>query len=93
MGKGWGLLHSYLGPCTKVGHLQASLKLDEQDIHWLECCNCTDVVNEGIEMAGIANIFFLASLQGHHKVARISTVLHEWQPPGLDPNHVVSNFG
>ena len=49
-------------------------------------------VYEGIEMAGIANIFFLASLQGHHKVARISTVLHEWQPPGLDPNHVVSNF-
>ena len=43
-------------------------------------------------MAGIANIFFLASLQGHHKVARISTVLHEWQLPGLDPNHVVSNF-
>ena len=22
---------AYLGPCTKVGHLQASLKLDEQD--------------------------------------------------------------
>ena len=58
MGKGWGLLHSYLGPCTKVGHLQASLKLDEQDIHWLECCNCTDAINEGIEMTGIANIFF-----------------------------------
>ena len=36
-------------------------------------------------MAGIANIFFW---QGHHKVARIST---EWQPPGLDPNQVVSN--
>ena len=48
-------IHSYLRPCTKVGHLQASLKLDEQDIHWL---TDTDAVNEGIEMAGIANILF-----------------------------------
>ena len=53
----------------------------------------TDAVNEGIEMAGIANIFFWQVCKDvHHKVARISTVLHEWQPPGLDPNHVISNF-
>ena len=75
MGKGWGLLHSFLGPCTKVGHLQASLKTGRMSkifTGWSVATVLLQVaVYEGIEMAGIANIFFLASLQGHHKVARI----------------------